>query len=188
MEWKLRYGKFRKVLDPRRSFRPAFGVTGIGHVWYRCTVGVIVICFGSLRSTRENFRNAGITSESAANMPGSTWRSRPLTWKHLWQVLEHLESLWSTLGKSSSLRTLPVRLEIIATTYCSTIFKTHIFSLYYHQCIYIATQLQTEYLGLLQAVYGSNWRCAWRWRLSVLRDGLKEQDRGSVEIHMEAII
>jgi len=30
------------------------------------------------------------------------------------------------------------RLETIATTYCSTIFKTHVFSLYSHLCIYVS--------------------------------------------------
>jgi len=37
---------------------------------------------------------------------------------------DHGESLWSSLGKASSLGMLLVRLEIIATTYHSTIFKT----------------------------------------------------------------
>jgi len=57
------------------------------------------------------------------------------------------------VGKTtSSLGTLLVRLEIIATTYRSTIFKTHVFSLYPHLCIYIATHLHTVYLDWLQAV------------------------------------
>ena len=38
-----------------------------------------------------------------------------------------------------------VRLEIIATTYGSTIFKTYAFSLYSHLCIYIATYLHLRY-------------------------------------------
>ena len=42
-----------------------------------------------------------------------------------------------------SLRTLPVCLEIIATTHRSTIVKTHVFSLYSHLCIYIATHLHS---------------------------------------------
>ena len=62
--------------------------------------------------------------------------------------------------KTSSLGTLLVRLEIIATTYRSTIFKTHEFSLYSHLCIYIATHLHTVYLDCLQAVLESNLRCA----------------------------
>jgi len=71
-------------------------------------------------------------------------------------------------GKTSSLGTLLVRLEIIATTYRSTIFKTHVFSLYSHLCIYvsmylciyIATHLHTVYLDWLQAVLERNSRCA----------------------------
>jgi len=42
---------------------------------------------------------------------------------------------------SSSLGTLLVRLEIIATTYRSTIDKTQVFSLYSHLCIYVSMYL-----------------------------------------------
>ena len=38
------------------------------------------------------------------------------------------------MGKTSSLGTLLVRLEIIATTYHSMIVQTYIFSLYSHIC------------------------------------------------------
>ena len=58
------------------------------------------------------------------------------------------------------LGTVLVHLEIIATTCRSTIFKTDVFSLYPHLCIYIATDLHTVYLGWLQAVLESNSRCA----------------------------
>jgi len=63
-------------------------------------------------------------------------------------------------GKTSSLGTLQVGLEIIATTHRSTIFKTRVFSLYSHLCIYIATYLHTVYLDWLQAVLESNSRSA----------------------------
>jgi len=43
----------------------------------------------------------------------------------------------------TSLGTLQVHMEIIATTYCSTIFETHVISLYSHLCIYIATHLHS---------------------------------------------
>jgi len=36
---------------------------------------------------------------------------------------------------------LLVHLEIIATTYCSTIVKTHIFGLYSAVCIYVSMDL-----------------------------------------------
>jgi hypothetical protein len=39
---------------------------------------------------------------------------------------------------SSSLGMLLVRVEIIATTNCSKIFKTHVFSSYSHLCIYVS--------------------------------------------------
>jgi hypothetical protein len=39
---------------------------------------------------------------------------------------------------AASLEMLLVRLEIIATTYRSTIFKTYAFSMYSHLCIYVS--------------------------------------------------
>jgi hypothetical protein len=57
---------------------------------------------------------------------------------------------WSTsnhswaVGEKHSLRILPIRLEIVATTYCSTRFKTHVFSLHSHQCIYVSMYLCTN--------------------------------------------
>jgi len=49
---------------------------------------------------------------------------------------------------------LPVRFEIIAITYCSTIFETHVFCLHSHLCIYIATHL---WYGISQLAAGSPW-------------------------------
>ena len=87
-----------------------------------------------------------------------------------------------------------MRLEIIATTYCSKIFKTHVFSLYSHLCIYvsmylciyIATYLHMLYLDWQQpapedddrvnseihseAMTEGVWRCTWRLRSCELRD------------------
>ena len=78
--------------------------------------------------------------------------------------------------------------EIIATTYRSTICKTHIFSLYSHQCIYIVTHLHTVYLDGLQAVLDSNSRCAWQWRSCELSDTLCSHDWASLEIYLVAMI
>ena len=62
---------------------------------------------------------------------------------------------------TSSLGTLLVRLEIIATTYHSTSFKTQVFSLYSHLSIHIATHLHAVYLDWLQvAELESNSKCA----------------------------
>jgi len=55
VESKLGSFNFRRVSDPRRAFRPAFGVTGISDDWYRSTMGVIVISLRSPRSAEENF-------------------------------------------------------------------------------------------------------------------------------------
>jgi len=82
-------------------------------------------------------------------------------------------------GKTSSLETLKVDLEIIATTCCSTIFKTHVLSLYSHLCVYIATHLHMEYLDWLQRAFESNLRCAWTWRLRELKHTLWGHDPAS---------
>ena len=100
---------------------------------------------------------------------------------------DHIESLLSSLGKTSSLGMLLVRLEIIATTYCSTIFKTFASSSLY-LCIYIATYLHAAYLDWQHAVIERKSRCAWRWRSSKLRDTLRARDRASLEMHFEAVI
>jgi hypothetical protein len=43
------------------------------------------------------------------------------------------------VGKTTtSLGTLLVRLELIATTNRATMFKTHVFRLYSHLCIYVS--------------------------------------------------
>ena len=82
----------------------------------------------------------------------------------------HLGALWTSLEapritveqagqKTFSLGTLLVHQEIIATTYHSTILETHVFSLYSHLCIYIATHQHTVYLDWLQTVLESKSRC-----------------------------
>jgi len=63
---------------------------------------------------------------SADNKLGSTSQRQRHTW-------EHFKSLLGSLGNMPSLlEMLLVHLEIKATTYHSTIFKTHIFILYSH--------------------------------------------------------
>jgi len=51
----------------------------------------------------------------------------------------------------ASLGMLLVRLEIIATTYRSTIFKTYAFSLYFPLCIYRDSYLSTHGISGLAA-------------------------------------
>jgi hypothetical protein len=80
VECKLRSVNFRRVLDPRRAFWPALGVTGISDDGYRSTMGVIVISLGTPPSTTENFgctlesrqTNGGITSK-LWEIPGFLW-------------------------------------------------------------------------------------------------------------------
>jgi len=116
--------------------------------------------------------SAGVNSGSAGD---KVWERRQQVWERRrpaserrQQVWKHVKSQWSSLGKTSSLGMLQVCLEIIATTYRSTIVKTHVFRLYTHLCIYvsmylriyIATHLQMIYLDKLQAVLESFSRSA----------------------------
>jgi len=134
--------------------------------------------------------------ETTLGAPGSTWECRRQAWEPQWQALEpqrqvweHLESHLSSVGQiTSSLGMLLVLLEIIATTYCSMVFKTDVFSLYSHLCIYIATHLHTVYLDWLQAVLESNLRCAWTWSLTENKDALWDHDRATLEMHLEAMM
>ena len=155
MECKLRCVNFRRVSDPRRAFRPAFRVTGISGDCYRSTIGVIVIGLGTPRSAGEDFGCtwehlgapaisleapgcAGVKSWCAGDRSGCA-NDKPRSAGDMSGSTSN-----QSLGKTtSSLGTLLVRLEIIATIYRSTIVKTHVFSLYSHLCIYIATDLHT---------------------------------------------
>jgi len=82
---------------------------------------------------------------------------------------------------------LLARLKIIATTYHSTILKTHVFSLYSHLGIYTETQILTVYLDWLQTVLERMLSSTWRWWSSELRQSLQGHDWASVEIHLPAV-
>jgi hypothetical protein len=71
------------------------------------------------------------------------------------------------------------RLEIIATTYHLTIFKTHIFSLYSHLRIYVSIlpPLYTRY------IWTSSSRC-----LRAIRGAPENEDPVNSKIHSEAMI
>jgi hypothetical protein len=137
-------------------------------------------------------------SGRADDEPGSTrehplqvWEGQRQSWKHLAAPATSLGAPQITveqLGKGSSLGMLLVCLEIIATTYCSTSFETHVFSLYSDICIYIATQRHTVYRVRLQAVLVSNSRGTGQWQLTELRDTLQGRDRASLEMPLEVVI
>jgi len=67
---------------------------------------------------------------SACEKPESTDDKPASPWECLRQVWKHLKVQLSSLQKPSSLGMLLVGLEIIATTYHSTIFRTDEFNLY----------------------------------------------------------
>ena len=121
VECKLRCVNFRTVSDHTRAFRPAFGITEISDDWYRSTMAVIRISLRTPRRAGEDF---------------------VCTWKHRGAPATSLEAPQITPERSGKnnilLGTLLVCLEIIATTYHSTIVKTHVFSLYSHLCINVS--------------------------------------------------
>ena len=111
-----------------RVFRTALmALTGPRTLWWRitrysslCTCTSFTFCWSirTIRTTRV--------------LRSSQWQQ--LCWSRL-------HNAWQCLGLSlaaASLGMLLVRLEIIATTYRSTLFKTYAFSLYSHLCIYVS--------------------------------------------------
>jgi hypothetical protein len=106
-------------------------------------MGVIVIGLGTPQSAAENF--------------GCNWEQLGAPAFSLGAPMTSLGAPRMTVEQSgkttSSLGTLLVRLEIIATTYCSTIVNTHVLSLYSHLYVYIATDLHPVYLEWLQAAH-----------------------------------
>jgi len=156
------------------------------YVWEH--LGALDRTLGAPWSAGNISESADENSESADDLPGST-DDKPLsTWERRWQSWEHLESLSSSLGKTSSLWMLLVHLEIIPTTYCSTIIKTDVFSLYSHLFIYIETHLHMVFLDWLQVVLESNSRCTWGWQSSELRDTLRGSGQPCLEMCLEAVI
>ena len=159
VECKYRCVNFRRVSDPRRAF--------------------LLAC----KETRSVCNKLG----SVDNKPGNTWERWRQTWGRRQQVWEHLESQQRSPGKiTSSLARMQVRLNMISTTYRSTIIKTHVFSFDSHLCTDIVTHLHTVYLDCLQAVLESNSRFAWKWRSSEPRDTLQSRDGACWEIHLKA--
>jgi hypothetical protein len=174
---------------------------------------VIVISLGTPRSAGENFgctwKHLGALATSLgapAMCLESPARSLGMQATSLRPLKTSLNAPTTSLGvpritleqagNNIFFGNLQVRLEIIATTYHSMIVQTHVFRLYYHLCIYISmylciditTHLHRIYLNWLQAVLVSNWRCAWKWWFSELRDTLWCHDWASLEMHLQEVI
>jgi hypothetical protein len=65
VECKLRRVNFRRVSDPRRAFRPAFGVNGISDDWYRITMEVVVKSLGAPATVAQPMRESKLTLRDA---------------------------------------------------------------------------------------------------------------------------
>jgi len=81
----------------------------------------------------------------------------------------------------SSLGAQPGRLQIIGTTYRSMIFKTRVFSLYSHLCIYIGTHLHTVYIW-------TGCRRRFRGFRGAPENDDRDRDRASLAMHLEALL
>ena len=124
----------------------------------------------------------------AGNKPGSTDDMPEITGERQHSSSMHLESLWNSLRKLTSLGILQVPIRIIATTYHSTIFKTQVFSPYSPLCFYTTTHRHTVRQGWVQAEIESNSRCTWIWPLSFPCDSLWGGDRATLMMHVDAVI
>jgi len=65
VECKLRSVNFRRVSDPRSTFRPAFGVTGISDDWYGSTMGAVVNSLGAPGTVAQPMRESKLTLRDA---------------------------------------------------------------------------------------------------------------------------
>ena len=65
MECKLRSVNFGRESDPRRAFRPAFGVTGISDDWYGSTMGAVVKSLGAPGTVAQLMRESKLTLRDA---------------------------------------------------------------------------------------------------------------------------
>jgi hypothetical protein len=86
VECKLRCVNFRRVLDSRRAFRPAFRVPGISDDCYRSDCDR----FGNTSERRRELcvhlgapGSTGNKSGSADDKPEGTWERRLQAWEHL---------------------------------------------------------------------------------------------------------
>jgi len=171
----------------------------------RCTwkqVGALAKNLGVLTTRLGAPWSPGNKPGSAEYKTGSDDDKLGSAWEHLGAPATSLGACQITVelsGKtSSSLGTVLVRLEIIATTYRSIMFETHAFSLYSHICIYVSTELPFHMLytwtgcrRCMRAMRGvpgydnrvksgihcvagieSVWRCTWMTRSSEMRVAL----------------
>ena len=65
MECKLGSVNLRRVSDPRRAFRPAFGVTGISDDWYGSTIEAVVKSLGAPGTVAQPMRELKLTLRDA---------------------------------------------------------------------------------------------------------------------------
>jgi len=63
VECKFRSVNFRRVADPRRAFRPAFGVTGISDDCYGSTMGAVVKSLGAPGTVAQPMQESQTNSE-----------------------------------------------------------------------------------------------------------------------------
>lgn len=152
----------------------------------------------------------GSTGDKTGYTNGKTGRTRERR-LHIWQ---HIQSKSSSLGKTLSLlETLLLGLEIIPTTYRSTISKTHLFNMYCYLGITVLIKLPiytryiwTSYKRCFVPIQGGNesdtrvnseihsvgiiqqgWKCTLMRFTTVSGDTLGTQDHSNVDMHSAII-
>jgi len=93
VECKLRSDNFRRLLNPRSAFQPAFKVTWISDDRYRCTMGVIVISLATRLKSGETLQ---CTSKCRRNNVGITSKLWQMTWFLLIFIQKNAGVVWGT--------------------------------------------------------------------------------------------
>jgi len=197
LEHILRCVSFKRVSHHRKAFRPPFRVTRIFDDRYRSSMGVVLRRLEILQGGWERW---WLTREQCRQ----AWKQWWQFWERWGHVRVHLQSLYfSFQNMSSPLVTLLVCLQIIATTHYSTIFKTHVFSLYSHLRIYVSIYL-CIYIFMYLCIYVSMYLCIYasiyvfiytryiwtgcRWCCRELRSAPEYNNQLNPTIHCKAMI
>jgi len=129
-ECKLRSINFRREWDPRRAFRPAFGVTGISDDWYTSTMGAVVIRLGAPWTVALPMRESWTKFNRCLGSQGYSLEGRQALSEILQMYTSHTNSLHVWCIDHCSLST--------SKSYCST---QHLIQ---HSCVCIATLRRTK--------------------------------------------
>jgi len=162
---KLPCVKFRRESDPRRAFRPAFGITGISDDGFRSAMRVIVI---SLRT------------------PWSAGENVVCTWEYLGAPTTSLGVSTTSLGAPMTSLGAPTTSQGAPQITVKQSGKNIIFFENVTGAPVNDDRVKSEIHS--EAVIKQVWRCTWRRYSSVLGDIQGGRDRVDLEMHSEIVI